>query len=85
MDGNSYFSRPGPRLLQGCGLIAACIHGEEVAAILGCHKPLPSRLKSAHYSFHVAKWSMGPNQAETSSHCLNNLFPCSWDKPVYKK
>ena len=35
LDGNSYFARPGPRLLQGCGVMAACIHGEEVAKALG--------------------------------------------------
>ncbi|KAG7371405.1 periplasmic binding protein [Nitzschia inconspicua] len=35
LDGNSYFARPGPRLLQGCGLIARCVHGAEVAKKLG--------------------------------------------------
>jgi iron complex transport system substrate-binding protein len=35
LDGNSYFARPGPRLLQGCGLIARCVHGEAVGEILG--------------------------------------------------
>ena len=35
LDGNSYYARPGPRLLQGCGLIARCVHGEEVGKALG--------------------------------------------------
>ena len=35
LDGNSYYARPGPRLLQGCGIMAGCIHGEEVSRILG--------------------------------------------------
>jgi iron complex transport system substrate-binding protein len=35
LDGNSYYARPGPRLLQGTGIMAACIHGEEVAQALG--------------------------------------------------
>lgn len=35
LDGNSYYARPGPRLLQGCGLIARCVHGDNVGAILG--------------------------------------------------
>jgi iron complex transport system substrate-binding protein len=35
LDGNSYYARPGPRLLQGCGLIARCVHGEDVGAALG--------------------------------------------------
>jgi len=35
LDGNSYYARPGPRLLQGCGLIARCVHGEEVGKTLG--------------------------------------------------
>jgi iron complex transport system substrate-binding protein len=35
LDGNSYFARPGPRLLQGCGLIASCVHGAVVGEKLG--------------------------------------------------
>ena len=35
LDGNSYYARPGPRLLQGCGIIARCVHGEEVGKLLG--------------------------------------------------
>lgn len=35
LDGNSYYARPGPRLLQGCGLIARCVHGEAVGKALG--------------------------------------------------
>jgi len=35
LDGNSYYARPGPRLLQGTGIMAACIHGEEIAKELG--------------------------------------------------
>ena len=35
LDGNFYYARPGPRLLQGCGLIARCVHGEEVGKVLG--------------------------------------------------
>jgi len=35
LDGNSYYARPGPRLLQGCGLIARCVHGEVVGEALG--------------------------------------------------
>ena len=35
LDGNSYYARPGPRLLQGCGLIARCVHGEAVGEALG--------------------------------------------------
>jgi iron complex transport system substrate-binding protein len=35
LDGNSYYARPGPRLLQGCGLIARCVHGEDVGKALG--------------------------------------------------
>jgi len=35
VDGNSYYARPGVRLLQGTGIMAACIHGESVASILG--------------------------------------------------
>lgn len=35
LDGNSYYARPGPRLLQGCGLIARCVHGEQVGEALG--------------------------------------------------
>jgi len=35
LDGNSYYARPGPRLLQGTGIMAACIHGEEVGKELG--------------------------------------------------
>ncbi|GMI00395.1 hypothetical protein TrLO_g8460 [Triparma laevis f. longispina] len=33
-DGNSFFARPGPRLIQGTGILAACIHGEAVGAEL---------------------------------------------------
>jgi iron complex transport system substrate-binding protein len=35
LDGNSYYARPGPRLMQGAAIMAACIHGEEVASALG--------------------------------------------------
>ena len=35
LDGNSYYARPGPRLLQGTGIMAACMHGEDVAKELG--------------------------------------------------
>eukprot|EP00611_Tribonema_gayanum_P022490 TRINITY_DN4518_c0_g1_i1.p1 TRINITY_DN4518_c0_g1~~TRINITY_DN4518_c0_g1_i1.p1 ORF type:complete len:359 (+),score=48.15 TRINITY_DN4518_c0_g1_i1:53-1078(+) len=35
MDGNAYYARPGPRLLQGCGIIARLIHGESVGQTLG--------------------------------------------------
>ena len=35
LDGNSYYARPGPRLLQGCGIIARCVHGEIVGETLG--------------------------------------------------
>ena len=35
LDGNSYYARPGPRLLQGCGIIARCVHGEKVGTVLG--------------------------------------------------
>lgn len=35
LDGNSYYARPGPRLLQGCGIIARCVHGEKVGEALG--------------------------------------------------
>jgi iron complex transport system substrate-binding protein len=35
LDGNSFYARPGPRLVQGCGLIARCVHGEQVGGILG--------------------------------------------------
>lgn len=35
LDGNQFYARPGPRLLQGCGIMAACIHGEEVRNKLG--------------------------------------------------
>ena len=35
LDGNSYYARPGPRLLQGCGIMAVCMHGEQVAKDLG--------------------------------------------------
>lgn len=30
LDGNGYFARPGPRLVQGTGIIAACIHGTDL-------------------------------------------------------
>jgi len=26
LDGNSYYARPGPRLVQGCGILARCVH-----------------------------------------------------------
>jgi len=35
LDGNSYYARPGPRLLQGTAIMAACLHGEAVASELG--------------------------------------------------
>lgn len=35
LDGNGYYARPGPRLVQGAGIIAACIHGIELAQELG--------------------------------------------------
>lgn len=35
LDGDSYYARPGPRLLQGTGIMAACIHGDELAKELG--------------------------------------------------
>lgn len=35
VDANSYFARPGPRLLQGTAIMAACLHGECVAEELG--------------------------------------------------
>ena len=35
LDGNSYYARPGPRFLQGCGLIARCVHGEDLGKALG--------------------------------------------------
>lgn len=34
LDGNSFYARPGPRLLQGCGIMAACIHGAEITEAL---------------------------------------------------
>ena len=34
-DGNSFFARPGPRLVQGTGILAACLYGEKVAEGLG--------------------------------------------------
>ncbi|CAM9170713.1 unnamed protein product, partial [Phaeothamnion confervicola] len=35
LDGNAYYARPGPRLLQGCGIMAALLHGPAVAVALG--------------------------------------------------
>jgi ABC-type Fe3+-hydroxamate transport system substrate-binding protein len=32
LDGNSYYARPGPRLLQGCGIMAKCIHDDNDSA-----------------------------------------------------
>jgi len=34
-DANSYYARPGPRLLQGTGIMAAAMHGVAVAKTLG--------------------------------------------------
>jgi len=35
LDANSYFARPGPRLLQGTAIMAACLHGMDAALELG--------------------------------------------------
>ncbi|CAM9924853.1 unnamed protein product, partial [Discosporangium mesarthrocarpum] len=35
LDGNAYYARPGPRLLQGCGIIARLIHGDAVGDMIG--------------------------------------------------
>jgi iron complex transport system substrate-binding protein len=38
-DGNGYFNRPGPRLVDTLELIAHCLYPE--------HQPLPDQLRSA--------------------------------------
>lgn len=35
LDGNAYYARPGPRLLQGCGIIARLLHGDVVGDAIG--------------------------------------------------
>ncbi|CAM9572039.1 unnamed protein product, partial [Scytosiphon promiscuus] len=35
LDGNAYYARPGPRLLQGCGIIARLLHGDAVGDAIG--------------------------------------------------
>lgn len=35
LDGNAYYARPGPRLLQGTGIIARLLHGDEIANAVG--------------------------------------------------
>ncbi|CAM9348514.1 unnamed protein product, partial [Choristocarpus tenellus] len=35
LDGNTYYARPGPRLLQGCGIIARLLHGDNVGDNIG--------------------------------------------------
>ncbi|CAB9520044.1 Periplasmic binding protein [Seminavis robusta] len=52
LDGNSYYARPGPRLIQGAGIIAACIHGPEVAQALG-EKLAPSKGYQKMGTLHV--------------------------------
>lgn len=35
LDGNAYYARPGPRLLQGCGIIARVLHGDVAGDAIG--------------------------------------------------
>lgn len=35
LDGNAYYARPGPRLLQGSGIIARLLHGDAVGDAIG--------------------------------------------------
>jgi hypothetical protein len=35
MDANSYCARPGPRLVQGAGIMAGILHGEPLRERLG--------------------------------------------------
>ncbi|CAN0151205.1 unnamed protein product, partial [Hapterophycus canaliculatus] len=35
LDGNAYYARPGPRLLQGCGIIARLLHGDAAGDAIG--------------------------------------------------
>eukprot|EP00904_Undaria_pinnatifida_P007081 jgi/Undpi1/3502/HiC_scaffold_16.g06874.m1 len=35
LDGNAYYARPGPRLLQGSGIIARILHGDTVGDAIG--------------------------------------------------
>lgn len=35
LDGNAYYARPGPRLLQGSGIIARLLHGGKVGEAIG--------------------------------------------------
>merc|ERR1711957_341327 len=35
LDGNSYYARPGPRLLQGTAIMAVCLHGQDIVNELG--------------------------------------------------
>jgi iron complex transport system substrate-binding protein len=36
-DGNAYFNRPGPRLVESIEILAACLHPEEFADFAGQH------------------------------------------------
>lgn len=35
LDGNAYYARPGPRLLQGCGIITRLLHGDAAGDAIG--------------------------------------------------
>ena len=35
LDGNAYYARPGPRLLQGSGIIARLLHGDAIGDSIG--------------------------------------------------
>jgi iron complex transport system substrate-binding protein len=43
-DGNAYFNRPGPRLVESLEIMAACIHPERFADLVRTHAPDIARL-----------------------------------------
>ncbi|HEX2687460.1 MAG TPA: ABC transporter substrate-binding protein [Kofleriaceae bacterium] len=43
-DGNAYFNRPGPRLVESLEIMAACIHPEHFADFAGTHAGAIARL-----------------------------------------
>ena len=51
-DGNAYFNRPGPRIVESLEILAACVHPEAFGDFRGKHRESVIRL-SADVTPHV--------------------------------
>ena len=45
-DGNAYFNRPGPRLVESLEILAACVHPEAFADFRERHRGAVVRLRA---------------------------------------